>query len=310
MDYIITVFTPTYNRANTIKRVFDSLQNQSVKSFEWLIIDDGSTDNTKEVIEQFQKKADFPIRYYWKENGGRHTAVNYSYSVLRTKYVVTCDSDDELMPDAIEKMTQTWKLIESKGETRFWCITGREINKATGKMVGTPFPSGINDLSGRKQRKEILRHPGEKHCCRNVEILSQHPFPIYSDTKFVSENQVWEVINRKYDQYCVNDIYGAYYTDTPDSLTNTRRKFSKYRTYYHMGIFMINELFDEIFFNKGIILYLVSVSRYALVTKIPYKKVMSEINAWYKKVIVTALYPISWIWVKTHINSDNYDPNA
>lgn len=310
MDYDITVFTPTYNRANTISRVFDSLQKQSIKSFEWLIIDDGSTDNTKEIIENFKKNADFPIRYYWKENGGRHTAVNYSYSLIHTDYVVTCDSDDELMPDAIEKMIRTWRIIESSGRNRFWCITGREINKKTGEMVGTPFPPNINSLSGRAQRKEILRHPGEKHCCRRVDILVKYPFPVYSDTKFVSENQVWEIINRTYDQYCVNDIYGAYYTDTPDSLTNGKRKFSTYRTYYHMGIFMINNLFDEFFFNKGVLLYLVSVSRYALVTHIPYREVMAELNAWYKKALVTLLYPVSWIWVKTHINSENYDPNA
>lgn len=310
MSCKITVFTPTYNRANTLPRVFDSLQKQSVKDFEWLIIDDGSTDDTKEIVQNFIIKARFPIRYYWKENGGRHTAVNFSYEHLHTAYVVTCDSDDELMPDAIEKMLNTWEEINKRGERRFWCITGREINKKTGQMVGTPFPSGINALTGRKQRKEILRHPGEKHCCRRVDILVKHPFPIYTDTKFVSENQVWEVINRKYDQYCVNDIYGAYYTDTPNSLTNAKRKFSTYRTYYHMGIFMINELFDELFFNKGIALYLVSISRYALVTKIPYEKVMSELNAWYKKLLVTILYPVSWVWITVNINSENYDPNS
>ena len=308
MHCSLTVFTPTYNRASTLKRVFDSLLNQTNKSFEWLIIDDGSTDNTMDLVEGFKELADFPIRYYWKENGGRHTAVNYSYLYLRTEYVVTCDSDDELLPDAVEKIIQTLKLIEN--EDRFWCITGREINKRTGKMVGTPFPSNINDLSGREQRKEILRHPGEKHCCRKVSILIQHPFPEYDDTKFVSENQVWEVINREYDQYCVNDIYGAYYTDTPNSLTNAKRKFSTYRTYYHMGIFMVNDLFDEFFFNRGVLLYLISISRYALVTNIPYRVVMSELNKWYKRVLVTLFYPISWCWVVTHINSETYDPNS
>ena len=306
----ITVFTPTYNRAHTLTRAFESLQQQTVKDFEWLIIDDGSTDDTKNLVDEFAQKADFPIYYHWKENGGRHTAVNYSYQFLSTPYVVTCDSDDELVPDAIEKMVDTWKSLEEKGESRFWCITGREVDKKTGKMVGTPFPDNINALHGRKQRKEILKHPGEKHCCRKVDILVKHPFPEYDDTKFVSENQVWEVINREYDQYCVNDIYGAYYTDTPNSLSNSKRKFSTYRTYFHMGIFVINSLFDEIFFNRGVLRYIASVSRYAIVTKIPYKNVMRDINTWYKRALVTVFYPVSWIWVKFNINANTYDDNS
>ena len=106
----ITVFTPTYNRANTLKRAFYSLKNQTCKDFEWLIIDDGSSDNTHELVNQFKKESDFLIRYYWKSNGGRHTAVNYSYQYLNTPYVVTLDSDDELLPNAIEKMIKTWKI--------------------------------------------------------------------------------------------------------------------------------------------------------------------------------------------------------
>ena len=74
----ITVFTPAYNRAHTLRRAFNSLKAQTCKDFEWLIIDDGSTDGTSELVERLQEEADFPIRYYWKENGGRHTAVKYS----------------------------------------------------------------------------------------------------------------------------------------------------------------------------------------------------------------------------------------
>lgn len=83
----ITVFTPAYNRAHTLRRAFESLKKQTCKDFEWLIIDDGSSDGTIELIEELKEEADFPVRYYWKENGGRHTAVNYSYQFLRTKYV-------------------------------------------------------------------------------------------------------------------------------------------------------------------------------------------------------------------------------
>lgn len=297
----ITVFTPTYNRANTLKRAFESLMRQSSKDFEWLIIDDGSTDNTKSIVSDFISKADFPIHYYWKENGGRHTAVNFSYQYLNTPYVVTLDSDDELLPDAIEKMINTWKSIPQEDYERFWCISGREENAETGEMVGIPYPPNINQLHGRKQRKEILKYKGEKHCCRKVSIHIQYPFPIYSDTKFVTENTVWDVINRKYDQYCVNDIYGRYYTDSPDSLDKGgTHKSTRHRTFYYAGLFYVNELFDEIFFNKDVAFFTVNLSRCAMLTGESYFNVMKSINTWYKKVAVTLGYPISYLWIITH----------
>lgn len=298
----ITVFTPAYNRAHTLERAFKSLLNQTSKDFEWLIIDDGSTDNTAELVHSFISKADFNIRYYKKENGGRHTAVNFSYPLLRTKYVVTLDSDDELVSNAIEKMIVTWKSIPVDEYDRFWCISGREQSSVSHKMVGKPYPNGINKLKGRKQRKAILKCKGEKHCCRKVSIHIQYPFPEYPDVKFVTENMVWEIINRQYDQYCVNDIYGIYYEDSADSLSKRGgvHKRTYYKSCYYAGLFYVNNLFDELFFNSNILFSIVNVSKCAMLTGVKYKNLMMDINKWYKKFIVTLGYPISWLWIKTH----------
>ena len=295
----ITVFTPAYNRAKTLKKAYESLEKQTQKNFEWLIIDDGSVDDTKELIENLSKNSSFPIRYYWKENGGRHTAVNYSYQYLKTKYVVTLDSDDELLPDAIEKMLNTWHSIPEKDYDRFWCISGREMYAHNGEMVGAPYPEGINQLKGKAQRKKILKYPGEKHCCRKVDIHIQYPFPVYSDTKFVTENIVWEQINRKYDQYCVNDIYGKYYVNSEDSLsTDSPHKKTKNRSAYYRDIFYINEMFDEIFFNKSVLLCTVDLPRRALLTDTSYLEVMGEIESFSKKVLVTLCYPLAFLLIK------------
>lgn len=207
----ITVFTPAYNRARTLRRAFDSLKHQTCKDFEWLIIDDGSSDDTDKLVEELKKEADFPIRYYWKKNGGRHTAVNYSYQFLRTQYVVTLDSDDELTDTAIELMIKAWNEVPKDRYDKIWCVSGREMDANTHEFVGKPYPANINDLSGRTQRKAILECEGEKHCCRKVAIHIQYKFPVYEDTKFVLENTVWELINRKYDQWCVNDVFGISY---------------------------------------------------------------------------------------------------
>lgn len=297
----LTVFTPTYNREKTLTRAFDSLMKQTSKDFEWLIIDDGSTDNTEELVESFVKQADFEIRYYKKENGGRHTAVNFSYPLLRTEYVVTCDSDDELVPDAVEKMLATWRSIPKEDYDRFWCVSGREVSSLTGKIVGTPYPDGINKLKGRKQRKRILKCDGEKHCCRKVAIHIQYPFPEYPDVKFVPENTVWEVINRKYDQYCVNDVYGVYHEESPDALTRRGTHGGKYyKSHYYANVFYVNTLFDEWFFNKNVRLSVLDVSRCAMLSGVGYKTVMKAIDAWYKRFLVTLGYPISKLWLMAH----------
>lgn len=95
----LTVFTPAYNRAHTLPRTYESLVKQDCKDFIWLIVDDGSSDNTKELVEEWQKKENgFEIRYIYKENGGMHTAHNVAYENIDTELNVCIDSDDELAP--------------------------------------------------------------------------------------------------------------------------------------------------------------------------------------------------------------------
>lgn len=294
----ITVFTPTFNRKNKLKIAFASLLKQTTHDFVWLIIDDGSTDGTDQLIAKFQEEADFQIIYKWKENGGRHTAVNYSYDFLQTEYVVTLDSDDELLPDAIEKMLKTWDSIPQNQYNRFWCISGREQYADTGEMVGKPYPQNINDLQGREQRKLILKCPGEKHCCRKVEIHKQYKFPVYPDTKFVTENIVWERINRKYDQYCVNDCYGLYHTESTDSLSqNSPHKQTKFRSAYYRSLFYVNELFDEFYFNKSVVICLIDLPRCAMKTSTKYSDVMNQLISPLRRMLVTLCYPIAWVLI-------------
>lgn len=256
----ITVFTATFNRREKLRRAFESLQNQSCTEFEWLIIDDGSSDGTDKLVDEMKKDSRFPIRYYWKENGGRHTAVNYSHDKLRTEYVVTLDSDDELVPDAIEKMLSLWDSIPQNEYDRYWCVSGRWADASTGQIVGALYPEGINELRGKKQRRQLLKIDGEKHCCRKVNILTRYRFPEYPDVKFVTENTVWERINRKYDQYCTNEVFGKYYVDSEDSLAKGKLHHN-YKTFYYASLFYVNELFDEFFINKTVPRYTVNLSR-------------------------------------------------
>ena len=112
---LLTVFTPAFNRAHTLHRTYQSLVNQDCKDFLWLVIDDGSKDNTCELIKQWQQEENgFEIRYIYKENGGMHTAHNVAYENINTELNICIDSDDILAPGAVRKISEIWKIVDNK----------------------------------------------------------------------------------------------------------------------------------------------------------------------------------------------------
>ena len=302
----LTIFTPAFNRISTLERAYQSLESQTNKNFIWLIIDDGSTDGTDKLIKKLKSKASFMIEYHWKENGGRHTAANYSYKFLKTKYVVTLDSDDELLPDAVEKMLATWNQISKKDYDRFWCISGREIYADNGQMIGKPYPENINNLSGKAQRKLIMKYPGEKHCCRKSSILLQYPFPEYDNVKFIEESVCWDRINQSYDQFCVNDVYGKYYTNSTGSLiSDNPHKKQRHKSAYYRDLIYINDLYKDFWINWKIPYCTMDLPRRAILIGEKYIDVMKEINSLLKRILVTICYPIGWAVACIKDKNDN-----
>ncbi|TVX79108.1 glycosyltransferase family 2 protein [Peribacillus simplex] len=306
-SFYITVFTPTYNRSHTLHRVFESLQQQNFNDFEWLIIDDGSTDNTKELVDSFITKADFPIRYFYKENGGRHTAINLSYNYIRGRYVINIDSDDALTSNALQKIHDIWESIPNEEYNRYWCVSGRFIDSNTKSIVGKYYPENINLLAhGKKKKRIIFSTGGDKSCCRKTEIVTQYPFPVFEDTKFITENIIWEQINKKYDQYCVNDIFGIYFQDEPDSLVKGRVHTStRLHSSYYAAQSYINQSSDQWYYNKLIIFEYINISRLSMLIGKSYWDVIRNLNTWYKKIFVTMGYPISWIYIQFNKNKEN-----
>src|SRR5690554_5433310 len=124
--YRFSVWTPTYNREKLLKRVYQSLLDQTFKDFEWIIIDDGSVDNTEDLVKGFINDGKLKsIRYFKKENGGKHTAWRMATNKFRAKYVVTIDSDDTLTPDALELFNKHWlELEKSTAYKDFWEVKG------------------------------------------------------------------------------------------------------------------------------------------------------------------------------------------
>lgn len=141
-DKSLTVFTPTFNRAYTLPRLYDSLCRQTCKDFEWLVIDDGSTDDTRTLINEFIIENIIPIRYIYQENGGLFTGYNTAYANISTELNVCIDSDDYMPDDAVEIILNTWK---ERGSDSYAGITGLDFYADTEKPIGGFFPTNMKE---------------------------------------------------------------------------------------------------------------------------------------------------------------------
>lgn len=139
----LTIFTPTYNRAHTLIRTYKSLCSQTCKDFEWLIVDDGSTDNTAEIIKQWITEANFCIRYICKENGGLYTGYNTAYANIETELNVCIDSDDYMPENAVELIINHWR---KHGNDKYAGIIGLDYYHHNNTPIGGKFPNELKSV--------------------------------------------------------------------------------------------------------------------------------------------------------------------
>lgn len=216
----VTVLTPTFNRGGVLRSLWDSLQKQTVKDFEWLVVDDGSTDGTKNLITQLQENSDFPIRYIYKSNGGKHTALNVGIQTICSELTFIVDSDDCVTDDAVESILKIHKKYRLQNN-----ICGYAFLRAfpDGKVNGKKF-----DVDERIGSYIDVRVNGDDTSSDKAEVFKTHclkefSFPEYPNEKFLGEDLVWVRMARKYQMVHINKaIYIGNYLE--DGLTNNRRK--------------------------------------------------------------------------------------
>ncbi|MCH5240192.1 MAG: glycosyltransferase family 2 protein [Muribaculaceae bacterium] len=138
----LTVFTPTYNRSYTLGRLYESLATQTCMDFEWLVVDDGSSDNTKSLIEQYIKWNRFPIRYIYKENGGLYTTYNTAYANTDTELSICIDSDDYMPENAVELILDKW---QKDGSDKYCGIVGLDFYETTNQPIAGYFPDKLKE---------------------------------------------------------------------------------------------------------------------------------------------------------------------
>lgn len=195
-QYKHTVFTPIYNRANLIDEVYESIcgLDYPKEGFEWLIIDDGSTDNLEDHLVRYKMEDKVNIRCIHKPNGGIHTAMNLAIKEAKGEYITRIDSDDILLPDALRSMDRWLGVEKTVPEENFIGVVGCCINRNDGKIRGSEFPFEYEDTTGHEIRVKYKSY-GDRSFCMKTVVMRQYPIPEYSDVKWVPEKIIWDRID-------------------------------------------------------------------------------------------------------------------
>ena len=201
---MITIFTPTYNRAYIIKSVYNSLKAQTFKEFEWLVVDDGSTDNTEELFEKWLKEDNFfKIKYHKTKNGGKHRAINTGLEHAKGELFFIVDSDDYILDNALEKVNEWLKTIEGK-EQEFCGVVGNR-GKNLKDIWGTTFEGYTLDSTYLDSINNKIT--GDKAEIYFTDVLRKNKFPEFQNEKFIQEGAVWyELANQGYKLRYFNEI--------------------------------------------------------------------------------------------------------
>jgi len=212
----ITVFTPTYNRANLLPRLYQSLCKQTCKDFEWLIVDDGSTDDTFSVVKGFHERKNLNIRYFKKPNGGKHTAINLGAKLAEGELFFIADSDDYLPEDSIESVINCWEGLKKQVTTdvlsQFGGVCGLD-GYADGTVVGSGLPQSILDTTTIELR-DRYGVTGDMKEVFLTSVMREFPFPEVKSERFCPEALVWNRIGKKYKLRFFNTvIYIAEYQE-------------------------------------------------------------------------------------------------
>ena len=216
----ITVFTPTYNRAYILGRLYNSLKRQGFADFEWLIVDDGSTDNTENLVNQWIVDSDkhFPIRYFKKANGGKGRAINYGVDLAEGELFFNVDSDDYLTDDALEKVDR-WER-ELPKEKKYCGVAGN-LGTSVDATPNTFFEKGYRDASVLERYADYCNDPvdGERGYVFYTKIQKKYKYPEFEGENFVTPAVSWNRMAA--DGYIIrffNDIIWIYEYQ-PDGLT-------------------------------------------------------------------------------------------
>lgn len=228
INVLLTIYTPTYNRAELLPRLYNSLCRQTCKEFEWMIIDDGSTDNTQSLIEQWKKENFLRISYFYKENGGVHTAREFAYESIKSELIWGVDSDDWVVDDAVEKILAIWN---SKKDDNL-CGIFAPVKDYSGSVPSIKYPD-VESVSFQDLFYKFKSHGDQTIIIRSNVIKKLRKFPVFENEKLVSESYKWIQIPNNMRFLILRD-FTTYIEYQPNGYThNVRTGFFKNLQGYH-----------------------------------------------------------------------------
>ena len=202
-DCTFTVMTATWNRAHTLPRLYNSLCQQTLRGFEWVVVDDGSTDLTADLMEQWRCNAFFRVQYHSQQHAGKHVAINRAVASARGEYFLILDSDDWLFPDSLERYLAIWQSIPMSERCGFAGVAGRCM-RADGSLVGGPWDCDLIDATPVEIRARYSVTGDLAEMVRTT-VMREFPLPVFPGETFLSEGALWFPMAKRYRLRYVNE---------------------------------------------------------------------------------------------------------
>ena len=296
--YKFTIYTPVYNTGKTIHRVYKSLRAQTYRNFEWIIINDGSNDDSGEIIRFIIRESDFEIKFLdLDENIGFNKSMNLAVKNADGEFFLISHSDDEFEPESLEIFQNSWNKLSEKQKKQ---LQGVKCNckDQFGILIGDRFPKEffISDIFEIAYKYKIT---GEKWGFIKTDIMQEFPFP--KEHKFTPESLIWNRMFFKYPALFINDYLRVYYVDdNPESLSKRTKDANKFANIKRLvPLDYINIYFKKMIrYPIPLVKIIVSYTQYSLRAGLCINDILNEVNSFYKKILIVVLFPLSIILSK------------
>lgn len=307
---IITFFTPTYNRGHLLHRVYEALLGQTNKDFVWILVNDGSVDNTDDIAKDFLKKEELPMLYVSKPNGGKHSAFKDAFELTKTKYFMCLDDDDIYSEKAVEVLLNEWERIEAEKDNEIGAIRTLTFDEDNNCIMSNPVVESDQmgkrfDVSSldRVYKDKVIQ---ENWTCYLTKALMQinlfGPYWLCEQHKFFSEG-IWQArFARKYKCRYFYVVLRTYRRDTTTSLSRAVKSRQHYLDMFINAKLSLDEKWDYLKLNKrGLFenIMIVSVLRHKL--KIPFRELQMHTENRLLKIAFFILYPFNYLIKKPNV---------
>ena len=296
---LVSIFTATYNRRNELANVYQCLCNQTFKQFEWIIVDDGSSDDTKSEVEQWIAEGILDIRYFYQLNNGKHIAMNKAIEEARGEYFVNIDSDDIMRSNALEVFLNAWNEIPPNRKKEFVGVKAKCYDPDTGEAIGKPIANGKFE-STVLDAKYKHGFNFEMWSMVRTEVRRKYLNPDIrggkeSGLRFYPEGIWQDQASKEYKTLFINEAIRGYSQNTSTSLMGRGAKYNRSKENIFLWLHVVNHNFQYIWYDPfSILKAVVGVSMDSFFLARPIKDTLKSVQGAIRKLLVLLFVPIGY----------------